>query len=146
MNERRSDDSTFVTVTVPSQVQSVRPAAAFLVQAAKNLRVPVASDSLFELAIVEALNNAVKHGNPAQRDGAAIVCELERVDERLTVRIFDEGQGYVVKLTPRREATADDVMSVPESGYGISIIQSVFPNVRTISRDGRFGLEMSLPV
>jgi len=35
-------------------------------------------------------------------------------------------------------------MSLPESGYGLSIIQSVFPTLRTISRDGHFGVEMSV--
>ena len=55
MDQTRPDDCCFASVTVPSRVESVRLAASFLVQAAKNMHVPRADDSLFELAIVEAL-------------------------------------------------------------------------------------------
>ena len=136
-------DGAFASVMVPCRVESVRSAAAFLVQAAKDMRVSLASDSVFELAIVEALNNAVKHGNTG-RNGAMIVCELERTDDRLTVRILEQGPGFGLPLLPRPRSDPEDVMSVPDSGYGLSIIQSVFPITRTISRDGHFGLEMSV--
>jgi anti-sigma regulatory factor (Ser/Thr protein kinase) len=144
MDPSRPADGGFVTVTVPSQAESIRPAASFLVQAAKNMRVPPASDSGFELAIVEALNNAVKHGNTGQ-PGAVIVCELERADHSVTIRILDQGPGFELHvLPPRPESRRADVSSIPESGYGLSIIQSVFPTMRTFSRTGKFGLEMSL--
>ncbi|MDO8680163.1 MAG: ATP-binding protein [Acidobacteriota bacterium] len=145
MDDTRPDDCCFASVTVPSRVESVRLAASFLVQAAKNMHVPRADDSLFELAIVEALNNAVEHGHTGQGPGAVIVCELELTDQRLTIRILDQGPGYVLPRVPRSEWSADDIMSIPESGYGLSIIQGVFPTVRTIRRrPGEFGLEMSL--
>jgi hypothetical protein len=35
---------------------------------------------------------------------------------------------------------------LPESGYGVPIIQSMFPGVRAIRVNGRFGLELCLPV
>lgn len=147
MDDTRPDDCCFASVTVPSRVESVRLAASFLVQAAKNMHVARADDSLFELAIVEALNNAVKHGGTGKGPGAVIVCELELADKCLTVRILDQGPGYVLPRVPRPEFRAEDIMSVPESGYGIAIIQGVFPTVRTIRRrPGEFGLEMSLTI
>lgn len=138
------DESSYASVTVPSRVESVSMAAAFIVQAARNMHVPPASDSLFEVAIVEALNNALKHGNPAQRPEALIVCELELVDHRLTVRIFDRGPGFALPRAPRPEWSADDMTTIPERGFGLPIIQGVFPMVRTIGRPGEFGLEMAL--
>jgi anti-sigma regulatory factor (Ser/Thr protein kinase) len=143
MDNSRHADGTFVSITVPNRVESIRLAASFLVQAAKGMRVPPASEPVFELAIVEALNNAVKHGDTG-RPGAAIVCELERADHSLTVRILDQGPGFDLRVVQRPDPTADDVMAVPESGYGLSIIQSVFPTMGTISRAGKSGLEMSL--
>jgi anti-sigma regulatory factor (Ser/Thr protein kinase) len=137
-------ESWYASLTVPSRVESIRLAAAFIVEAARNMRVPPASDSLFEVAIVEALTNAVKHGNMAQRTEASIVCELEVVDRRLTVRILDQGAGFVLPRTPPPEWSADDVAAIPASGFGIPIIQGVFPIVRTIARPGEFGLEMTL--
>jgi anti-sigma regulatory factor (Ser/Thr protein kinase) len=146
MDASRPDDLTFASLRVPSRVESVRVAASFLVQSARNMRVPLASDSLFELAVVEALNNAVQHGNTGQDIGAVIECELEFADQRLTVRILDQGPGYALPPAPQPEPGSDGLASLPERGYGISIIQHVFPTVRTISRGDRFGLEMSLTV
>ena len=140
----RPESSSYASVTVPSRVESIRLAAEFIVQAARNMQVPTAAESLFEVAVVEALNNAVKHGNPAQRPDALIVCELELLDRRLTVRILDQGEGYVLPRAPQPEWTEDDISTVPESGYGVSIIQSVFPVVRTVVRSGEFGIEMTL--
>jgi anti-sigma regulatory factor (Ser/Thr protein kinase) len=139
-----SEASCYASLTVPSRVDSIRPAAEFIVQAARNMHVPPASNSLFESAIVEALNNALKHGNKAQRPDAVIVCELELIDRRLTVRILDQGSGFVLPRAPKPDWSADHTAAIPESGFGISIIQGVFPMVRTIERPGRFGLEMAL--
>lgn len=144
MEQSHPDRHCYASVTVPARVESIRLAAEFIVQAARNMHVPPASDSLFEVAIVEALNNALKHGNTAQRPEGLIVCELELVDHRLTVRIFDQGPGFVLPRTPRPEWSADDMTTIPESGFGIPIIQGVFPMVRTIARPGEFGLEMAL--
>ena len=134
----------YASATVPNSVESIRLAADFIVQAARNMHVPAASDSLFEVAIVEALNNAVKHGNTVQCPTASIVCEVEFADRSLTVRILDQGTGYILPQPPQQEWRADDIATVPESGFGVSIIQSVFPIVRTITRPGEFGIEMVL--
>jgi anti-sigma regulatory factor (Ser/Thr protein kinase) len=139
-----AEGSCFASVTVPNRVESIRLAAEFIVQAARNMHVPAASASLFEAAIVEALNNALKHGNTAARPDALIVCEVEVVDRRLTVRILDQGSGFVLSRTPRPEWSVDDMTTIPESGFGVPIIQGVFPTVRTIARPGEFGLEMTL--
>jgi len=144
MEQSHPDRYCYASVTVPARVESIRLAAEFIVQAARNMHVPPASESLFELAIVEALNNAVKHGSTAQRPDELIVCEVERVEHRLTVRILDEGPGFVLPRVPQPEWSIDDLSTIPESGLGISIIQSVFPTVRTITRPGEFGLEMAL--
>lgn len=45
---------------------------------------------------------------------------------------------------PRPEWSADDLATIPESGFGLPIIQGVFLTVRTISRPGEFGIEMAL--
>ena len=144
LRARVPESCTFASLTVPSRAESVHVAAAFLVQAAKDARVPQAADVLFEVAIVEALNNAVTHGNRAQRAEAVIVCEVELADQHLTVRILDQGEGFA--MVPRPLPAPHDVRSIRECGCGIAIIQHVFPMVRTIWRANQFGLEMSLRV
>jgi anti-sigma regulatory factor (Ser/Thr protein kinase) len=137
-------ESVYATVTVPSRVESIRQAAEFIVRTARQMQVPPASDSMFEVAIVEALNNAVKHGTAAQVAEPLIVCELERVGRSLTVRIHDQGQGFVLPATPQADWSPADTAAIPESGYGLPIIRKVFPVVRTLGQPGDFALEMAL--
>ena len=152
---RRSDDTVgepipearcHASVTVPGRADSIRFAADFIVQFARHMQVPAAFDSLFESAIVEALNNAVKHGQTEERPEASVACELELVGQRFTVRILDQGPGFVLPQTPQAEWSANETAAIPEGGFGISIIQGVFPMVRTITRPGEFGLEMALTI
>ena len=41
-------------------------------------------------------------------------------------------------------AASANAQTIPERGFGVPIIQGVFPMVRTIARPGEFGLEMAL--
>jgi|ERR1051326_1468926 anti-sigma regulatory factor (Ser/Thr protein kinase) len=132
------------SLTVPSRVESIRVAARFIVEAARSLHVPPATEPLFEVAIVEALSNAFKHGNQTRPD-ASILCQVEVIDRRLVVRIFDKGSGF--HLPPpvtTAEGAVADIDSIAGNGHGLRIIQAVFPMVRTLTNDDGFGLEMAL--
>jgi anti-sigma regulatory factor (Ser/Thr protein kinase) len=117
----------------------------FLVQTARALNVPAAQDSLFEVAVNEALANAVKHGSRGNSDGV-IVCELEIAPSQLIVRVIDNGPGFTVPAPTLPRITPGQPQALPERGYGVPIIQSVFPVVRAIRSNGRFGLELRLPI
>jgi anti-sigma regulatory factor (Ser/Thr protein kinase) len=132
------------TLTVPNRVESVRPATAFLVQTARALRVPKAAEPAFEVAVSEAVTNAVRHGNPGRTDDATITCDIQVNGSELTLRIIDGGQGFAVPPARPVEIDPDQIEAVPERGYGLPIIQSVFPIVRVIRVGGRFGLELGL--
>lgn len=132
------------SVTVPATPDFVRAAAEFVVQTARHLAVPAAASPLFEVAIVEALANAVKHGSRGRED-ATVSCEVERTDAGLSIRIYDEGQGFRPggtrePLDPGALAIAD----VPESGYGVPIMRSVFHEIEARHEGGRFCLELKL--
>ncbi len=133
----------FAAITVPNCVESIRPTAQFIIETARRMEVPAASESLFEVAIAEALNNAVRHGNTAHSPDAEIFCTLRRVGRQLTVSISDQGAGFDLPGAPPDWSPAD-VANIPEGGFGLPIIQQVFPVVRTIRRPGEFGLEMAL--
>jgi serine/threonine-protein kinase RsbW len=133
------------SLTVPNRPESVRPAVLFLVETARALGVAEASTPLFEVAITEAVTNAVKHGHSGHGDDA-IVCEVERLPGQLIFRILDNGPGFAMPDPTLPNIAADAVHTVPESGYGLPIIQSVFPAVRGIRVNGRFGLELCLPI
>jgi anti-sigma regulatory factor (Ser/Thr protein kinase) len=133
------------TVTVPATAEFVRAASQFVVQTARHLSVPAASSPLFEVAIVEALANAVKHGSRGRTD-AVVTCEVERVDGSLRIRIYDEGEGFspAARKAPPIDPAAADIMAVPESGYGVPIMHSVFQHVDARRERGRFCLELTL--
>lgn len=130
-------------LTVPSRVEFVRPATAFIVNSARALNVSAASDSVFEVAISEAITNAVKHGS--DRAQSTITCELELHEGALTVRIIDDGSGFTMRKTAMPDVSRDRIEALPASGYGLPIIHTVFPIVRVVNVDGRFALELELP-
>jgi len=140
-----SEGPGFATLTVRNRVDSVRPAAEFILSRARAMSSEGASHVLFEAAIVEALTNALKHGNTIARPDASIVCEVEVVDRILTVRIFDEGVGFKLPepMPYGRIWQSQDASAIPASGFGLSIIRAAFPSVRTMTRPGHFGIEMS---
>lgn len=140
------DERYFARLTVPARVESVRAAAAFLVQAARSLEVAAAHQPTFEVAIVEAITNALKHGHDGDPAAASIVCELERDDHSLVIRILDSGPGFTLPPASLPGISRENVMALPEAGYGIPMIQVVFPHVRTVTRDDRFGIELPLEI
>jgi len=132
------------TLTVPNRIEFVRPATAFVVQAARAFRVLRASEPVFEVAISEAITNAVKHGSRAEAS-STITCEVELEQGTLTLRIIDDGSGFTVRQAGLPDVSREHLDAVPASGYGLPIIQTVFPIVRVITVGGRFALELALP-
>lgn len=131
------------TLTLPNRVESVRRATAFLVQAARDLQVPQASEPVFEVAVSEAVTNAVRHGC-THNDAGTITCDIELKENELRLRIIDGGHGFEPPAPRLPDISPDEIQALPERGYGLPIIQSVFPIVRVIRVDGRFGVELGL--
>jgi anti-sigma regulatory factor (Ser/Thr protein kinase) len=132
----------FAALLVPRRVEWIRLATGFVVTAARTMEVPAAAGPLFEVAIAEALNNAVEH--PAAGAGASLVCEVECVAQRLIVRLLHRGPGFELPRMPRLAWNPYDTATVPDRGFGLPIIRTVFPIVRTIERQGECGLEIEL--
>ena len=143
-----SADVFLASVRVPGRIESIRPAACFIVEAARAVGVPAADDRLFEVAIVEAITNAVEHN--ARSGDAPLHCEFELAGRRVTVRVLDEAAraplAFAVPTGPAPwpQPTLESWESIPESGYGLYLMRSVFPEIHPISRDGRHGIEMTL--
>jgi anti-sigma regulatory factor (Ser/Thr protein kinase) len=143
--EIKADEPYVASLTVPNRLESVRPAASFLVQTARALNVPAATKPLFEVAVTEAVTNAVKHGHSGEPN-AVVTCEFELTAAQLILRITDGGRGFTIPPQTLPAVLPEHVERLPESGYGVPIIQSMFPTVRAICVNGRFGLELCLPV
>lgn len=131
-------------LTVPNRTEFVRPATAFLVQAARAFSVPRAAEPVFEVAISEAITNAVKHGSRAGAS-STITCEVELEQGAFKMRIIDDGSGFTVRESALPDVSREHIEDVPASGYGLPIIHTVFPTVRVITVGDRFALELALP-
>jgi anti-sigma regulatory factor (Ser/Thr protein kinase) len=129
------------SATFPNHLESIRLAETFIVSTCRALGVASASDPLFVLAVHEALTNAFRHGNKGA-PGASIDCEVERAGDRLLLRIFDEGPGFSLSAVRDPQVDPRRIATLPEDGFGVPIIRSVFPLARTITRAGRFGVEL----
>lgn len=72
------------------------------------------------LGIREALINAVKHGNNGDKN-KNIICEFKREGKELTIKVFDEGDGF-----NWRKHLIKDLPSKEDSGRGIAIMKEYF--------------------
>ncbi|MDQ3070125.1 MAG: ATP-binding protein, partial [Acidobacteriota bacterium] len=108
---------TVASLTVPATPDFVRVASRFIVQTARHLGTPAVSSPLFEVAIAEALANAVKHGSRG-RTGSMVTCQIERKPSGVSIRIYDDGEGFTPP--PPKDlstiAATGEVASLPESG------------------------------
>jgi anti-sigma regulatory factor (Ser/Thr protein kinase) len=143
--DARQVPPSIASLTLPHDPDSVREAVAFFMQNARALDVPGVSKPLFEVALTEAVTNAVKHGHGGG-DAAVIVCEIEHTPRQVVFRVSDSGPGFVVPHPALPAVDPAELHVLPESGYGLPIIQTVFPAVRGIRSNGRFTLELCLPL
>jgi len=77
------------------------------------------------LAVEEALVNAIKHGNQLDPDKTvAIDCEV--TTDRVTIRITDEGPGFVPSEIP--DPTLEENLECP-SGRGLMLMRSFMSRI-----------------
>jgi anti-sigma regulatory factor (Ser/Thr protein kinase) len=131
------------SLTVPARPEFVHAASAFVMVTARHLGAGPSLPPLFEVAIGEALANAVKHGARGRND-ASLTCEVEGEGRALLIRILDEGDGFTPTPVTLPDPSALDIADVPESGYGLPIIHTVFKGVHACRNEGRFCLELTL--
>lgn len=110
------------------------------------LALPAAEIAKINLAMVEAVNNAVEHAYHGE-PGHPVRVELELAPDRLGLRVRDRGQ----PMTPGRlEAVAEFVEPDPEDpetwslrGRGLFIIRNCMDTVEYEVRDGVNTLSMT---
>ena len=77
------------------------------------------------LAIEEALNNAIRHGNAMDPDKTAELV-YEVTDEHVDIRISDEGPGFDFEDVP--DPTLDENLDKP-TGRGLMLIRAYMDTV-----------------
>ena len=87
------------------------------------------------LVLTEALANAICHGCDPNKD---VKLWIGASDEKLVIRVFDQGQGFDIDALARLRAKSHD-----EGGRGIEIILKLMDHVTYTQEGDRNVLEMT---
>jgi serine/threonine-protein kinase RsbW len=117
---RITPSSMTVEAWMPSEIEAISPLADWLMQLIKRSRCVAGNESAVELALREALNNAVLHGNGQDaRKLVEVSCSGER-GKGVWLIIKDQGNGFDPNAVP--DALAPDRL-VAENGRGICLMK-----------------------
>ena len=125
---------------VPSDLRYTDLFHMVLAQLAREVPIPEERMDWVTLALREAVNNAVLHGN--KKDPSKFIeVELEATQEEFIMRVWDEGPGFDdSKLGDPR----DPENLFRPNGRGIFLIRQLLDRAKFIRKEGRFGLEMAI--
>ncbi len=88
------------------------------------------------LVLTEAMANAILHANEDDPE-REIHITISILDEQLSIKVFDQGQGFDICSLP-----SPDFKSLDEHGRGVYIIRSLMDRVTYRKMDGGHVLEM----
>jgi serine/threonine-protein kinase RsbW len=109
-----------------SQIEAISPSLDQLMRFIKRFRNGDGSEVDIEIAVREALTNAVVHGN--HEDPRKCVCVTSRCSEdgEVSITVRDQGQGFDIGAVPDPTAP-ENVMS--NHGRGIYVIRKLMDEV-----------------
>ena len=89
---------------------------------------------MIELGIVESVNNAIEHAYGG-RSGGEVEVRMTINAREVSADVIDRGSPMSVPPLERKAPELDpaDRESLPEGGFGLSIIRSVFDEVTSVS-------------
>jgi len=98
--------------------------------------VPARECAQVELALVEAVNNVIRHAYKLE-PGHPVEVVFTVAADSFTIEVIDEGRPRPERPAPTLDFDPTDIAHLPEGGMGLFIIHSVMDRVEYDSRDGR---------
>ena len=124
-NEQMPDK--YVTIsTIASDLQQARLLEDTLLREVGRFGYSEQAVFAIKLALEEAINNAIRHGNGCDPDKRVTV-RVELDDDKMTISVADEGPGFNPGTVP--DPTADENLEKP-SGRGIMLMRAYMDDVR----------------
>ena len=118
--------------SLPSQIVAISPFVNELMRFVLNFRNADGSEMEIEIAVREALANAVIHGNcESAQERVHVTCRCH-VDGEVIVTVRDEGQGFEITAVPDPTAPENQLFT---HGRGIFLMKMLMDEVR-FERDG----------
>jgi serine/threonine-protein kinase RsbW len=124
-----SDDASLVVLhqSFLSQIEIIPPFVDQLMHFIANSRSKDGSETDIEIALNEALENAVVHGNAEDPDKRVSVTCRCTPDGEVSITVQDEGQGFNTGALPDPTAPENRLRS---SGRGIYLMKALMDEVR----------------
>lgn len=124
-----------VEIRIPALPENVRVVRLSLTGIAS--RMPFTYDEVedIKVALAEACNNAIQHAHTVH-DGAAVpfvVVTFRQLANALEICVTDEGQLPAADLLGRARTKRLDTRNLPESGFGLLLIQTLMDEVELFS-------------
>jgi serine/threonine-protein kinase RsbW len=95
-----------------------------------------------ELALVEAVNNVVRHAYRGE-SGHWVEVVFTAENGTISLEVADEGQPMPPRPAPVFDFDPEDLPNLPEGGMGLYLIHSVMDTVEYHSHEGRNALVMT---
>jgi serine/threonine-protein kinase RsbW len=108
-----------VEAWIPSEIEAISPLADWLMQLIERSRCAAGDEPTVELALREALNNAVLHGNGMDARKLVEVCCCCERGKGVSLIVKDQGKGFDPNTVP--DALAPDRLET-EHGRGICLM------------------------
>ena len=123
---RNADPVFEIEAWIPSEIKAISPLVDRLMRLIEGSHCVRGEEASVELALAEALNNAVVHGNRMDRHKLVqILCRCE-LGKGISVVVKDQGQGFDANTVP--DPTAGENIGA-DHGRGIWVMKSVMDEV-----------------
>jgi serine/threonine-protein kinase RsbW len=123
---RRAGSFLQIEAWMPSEIKAISPLVNRLMRLIEGSHCVAGEESAVELALDEALDNAVIHGNRVDRQKLVqVLCRCE-LGKGVSVVVKDQGQGFDPSAVP--DPTAPENIGA-EHGRGIWLMKSVMDEV-----------------
>jgi len=111
---------------IASEISAISPLVEQLMRLVEGSHCVTGEESAVKLALREALNNAVVHGNRLDVHKLVHVCCRCKVGQGISLTVSDQGQGFDARTVPDSVAVED---LLAEHGRGIHIMRLAMDEV-----------------
>ena len=127
-----SEEVEVKVLEIPSSVEALPEVVAAVEEVAAQLGLPESDAEEVAIALTEAVNNAIYHGNGGVED-RPVAIRFDRSTEHLRIRVRDQGAGFDPDAVP--DPLAEENLLKP-SGRGILVMQSMMDGVEFVFSEG----------
>ena len=127
--------------TISSQPGNERQAAAKVLEAVAPLNLPESRHKRLETAVAEATMNAMEHGNKYRED-VPVNIHVSADDEKLTIRITDQGGGAPIPESTIPDLQAKLAGQQSPRGWGLFLIKNMVDEMNLFQDEKTHTIEL----